>query len=270
MSLFSNLRTKPRTPSTDPPSNPNGGSYSPLLSQHPDQDLERRLSDTTAPQPRPRPRALTTLLPLLLQPLIALLLLLLTLYTLHHPPEHTHNNDPRVTSGGWTQRRTFGNNILYNSLQHTEDHLWSEGLHDSYAEFEFPPYDDLGHAIDHGNSYGAVSMFHSLHCLSGIRRAIQELAAGETTMAELQASPHVPHCFDYLRQAILCFADDTWERPRDAEGRLNGDEGAGTISGYFDTHVCRDHVRLEELAEEFGNWRRKTLRTDRGNGTEGG
>ena len=46
-----------------------------------------------------------------------------------------------------------------------------------------------------------LALFHQMHCLARIRRA----------MNLRQSSEHVHHCFNYIRQAILCEANPTIE-----------------------------------------------------------
>ena len=55
---------------------------------------------------------------------------------------------------------------------------------------------------------------------------------------------HTNHCFDYLRQAILCNADMT------LEGRVLGrDAGPGT-DGWGHLHVCKNHREVVQWIED--------------------
>ncbi|KAK3208720.1 hypothetical protein GRF29_77g1740238 [Pseudopithomyces chartarum] len=63
---------------------------------------------------------------------------------------------------------------------------------------------------------GGVAMFHQLHCLDSFRHAIQQLQDGHQIGFDHSTDTaahkgHWPHCFDYLRQILLCQADDTVE-----------------------------------------------------------
>jgi hypothetical protein len=53
--------------------------------------------------------------------------------------------------------------------------------------------------------------------------------------------PHVRHCFDYIRQALMCSADATLEP-------VNADLGG--VTGWDGTHVCRDFGSLAQWAED--------------------
>ena len=52
---------------------------------------------------------------------------------------------------------------------------------------------------------------------------------------------HMRHCFDYLRQSLMCAADATLE-PVDA--------ALGGVTGWGAERVCRDYAALAGWAEE--------------------
>ncbi|KAF4615832.1 hypothetical protein D9613_012370 [Agrocybe pediades] len=76
-----------------------------------------------------------------------------------------------------------------------------------------------------------VTMFHELHCLRVINLAF-EPTGWDNTPGPIDES-HIKHCFDYLRQAVLCSAD------------LNVEEGS-YIQGEFweksfpQQRMCKD------------------------------
>ena len=55
---------------------------------------------------------------------------------------------------------------------------------------------------------------------------------------------HIFHCFDYLRQMILCNADIT------LEGRAHN--AAGHIDGYGPPHLCRNWVSPSQISKLGG------------------
>ncbi|KAG1866876.1 hypothetical protein F4604DRAFT_2022646 [Suillus subluteus] len=67
-----------------------------------------------------------------------------------------------------------------------------------------------------------VSMFHQIHCLQMIRLALIN-----------GSNDHSGHCFNFLRQAILCNSDTTLD-PVYINGSMAGSDGLGV------THICRD------------------------------
>ena len=85
-----------------------------------------------------------------------------------------------------------------------------------------------------GRLFG-LALFHQLHCLARIRRA----------MNVRQSSEHVHHCFNYLRQAILCEANPTIEPVIPILGRRS-------VNAEI-PRVCRDWTQVYALVEEnFG------------------
>ncbi|KAB2573289.1 Oxidase ustYa [Lasiodiplodia theobromae] len=93
-----------------------------------------------------------------------------------------------------------------------------------------------------------VSWAHQLHCLYYVMDAYDQVVRYGATGQENQVqhghhSVHTNHCFDYLRQAILCNGDTT------LEGRTEHDNTKGT-DGYGHTHVCRSYNELVQWAEE--------------------
>ncbi|KZP07647.1 hypothetical protein FIBSPDRAFT_795302 [Athelia psychrophila] len=76
-----------------------------------------------------------------------------------------------------------------------------------------------------------VTMFHQMHCLVRLRAVF----AGDK-----DESGHVKHCFNYLRQAILCNADTTLE-----PGKTVHEHGHEAVMGGYDTlHQCRDWTQV--------------------------
>ncbi|PVH68580.1 hypothetical protein DL98DRAFT_440897, partial [Cadophora sp. DSE1049] len=56
---------------------------------------------------------------------------------------------------------------------------------------------------------------------------------------------HWDHCFDYLRQALMCTADTTLEELE----RNEVGEVIGRVDGWGTEHVCRDWEGLKGWAQ---------------------
>lgn len=54
------------------------------------------------------------------------------------------------------------------------------------------------------------------------------------------ALPHTEHCFDYIRQSLMCAADSALEKRNDT---------IGGVTGWGTSHQCRDFSALQEWAE---------------------
>jgi hypothetical protein len=91
-----------------------------------------------------------------------------------------------------------------------------------------------------------ISAHHQLHCLKKLHIAMTLLAHppdNSTTEELLGGVKHAEHCFNYLRQGILCAADSALEGPTPENDLL----------GYDVQHQCRKWDGEGGLDE----WRRK-------------
>jgi hypothetical protein len=112
----------------------------------------------------------------------------------------------------------------------------------SPQDYSLPP----GQTTDEGEGeIYDISVFHQLHCLNHVRTFLFTLKAGmdygtinETYDNMLKPQEdHVYHCFDYIRQALMCNADLTVEWPRTEE---SGERVA--VDGWGVTHQCKNWV----------------------------
>ncbi|KAN0098999.1 protein of unknown function (DUF3328) domain containing protein [Hyaloscypha variabilis] len=72
-----------------------------------------------------------------------------------------------------------------------------------------------------------MSVFHQLHCLSYLVQQVQN--ATVSGPLDKEVAHHTAHCFDYLRQSIMCNADTS----------LEGETEAGP--GWGSNHQCKDY-----------------------------
>ena len=78
-------------------------------------------------------------------------------------------------------------------------------------------------------------MFHQLHCVEKMRKAL------DTPDDPIATITHLQHCMNYIRQMILCGSDTTLEPV--------GSEGVGV------THTCRDwNVVYETIEDNYERW----------------
>ncbi|KAI0133905.1 hypothetical protein BJ170DRAFT_590908 [Xylariales sp. AK1849] len=147
-----------------------------------------------------------------------------------------------------TRRMKFSEHDDYMNLSHDYDSLWSELLPPNGGFIVRPDKSGVE------RKYG-ISMFHQLHCLGMMRDAVQDMT--ERLAASEKSAPHTHsdtrgthgihdplaedvhwlHCFDYLRQAILCNADATIEPPTITL------RGNGIIDGMIQRE-CKDWTAL--------------------------
>lgn len=79
-----------------------------------------------------------------------------------------------------------------------------------------------------------------------MRKTLQQARAGEDIGIDYRDNTHWPHCFHYLREAILCSADDTIELPRMRNGTK------GSIDGVMDIRHCGNTESLYALRAQHG------------------
>ncbi|ORY05913.1 hypothetical protein BCR34DRAFT_490529, partial [Clohesyomyces aquaticus] len=94
-----------------------------------------------------------------------------------------------------------------------------------------------------------LAVFHQLHCLHGLRNqyylAIEQSKNGSRSARnndEHSDPGHVRHCFDLLRQSIMCAADTNVEPIK---------PNLGGITGWGHERRCRDFRSVFEWA---GKW----------------
>ncbi|EOA80853.1 uncharacterized protein SETTUDRAFT_35760 [Exserohilum turcica Et28A] len=114
---------------------------------------------------------------------------------------------------------------------------------------EHTRYKDLSEPFldPNGTPLWKVSWTHQLHCLYYIMDAYDQVIrygpkGTENQVQEGHSSVHTNHCFDYLRQAILCNSDMTLEggtRPGDHKG----------TNGFGHLHSCRNNKEAVQWIE---------------------
>jgi hypothetical protein len=86
-----------------------------------------------------------------------------------------------------------------------------------------------------------MSVFHQLHCLSYLAEHFQQGYGGAELDGEV--AHHSAHCFNYLRQGIMCAADTT------LEGKTEAGPGEGS------EHECVDYDALLDWANKHAAFR---------------
>jgi hypothetical protein len=119
----------------------------------------------------------------------------------------------------------------------------------AYASLTLPPpmhFDEFERL--RGKHTYVLAVFHQMHCLFHMQMYMDRLAvqmrAGNTTLDE-KGLIHNDHCFDYLRNAIMCTADTT------LEGQIEGEDwdGEAGTDGTGGVHVCRSWDEVKGWAE---------------------
>ncbi|KAI0532442.1 hypothetical protein GGR58DRAFT_179484 [Xylaria digitata] len=85
-----------------------------------------------------------------------------------------------------------------------------------------------------------LSVVHQLHCLWSIYNNYYSALESDSLPPEDRVQSHMRHCFDYLRQSLLCAADATLEPV---------DPVLGGVTGWGNARVCRNYSELVGWAE---------------------
>lgn len=99
-----------------------------------------------------------------------------------------------------------------------------------------------------------TSLFHELHCLIHLRTYAFTLRASISQenpqeifdMVLARDEDHVYHCFDYIRQALMCAGDMTVEWPRE-----EADGSRVAVDGWGIKHQCKDWVSLAAIPGQY-------------------
>ncbi|KAI8626642.1 hypothetical protein F5Y19DRAFT_216915 [Xylariaceae sp. FL1651] len=158
---------------------------------------------------------------------------------------HDHGSKPLLHSV------RFEEHAAYQNLSRTYDTLWNELVPENGGFY--PEQDSNGKVVAKG-----LSMFHQLHCLAMIRISLQRAMGFINNTDVMSAShahhhdhpdssieeetEHVLHCFDYIRQVMLCMADETVEDVSE-----EAKDGRPIVTGMVE-RKCKDPLPLYEKA----------------------
>ncbi|KXT14621.1 hypothetical protein AC579_3717 [Pseudocercospora musae] len=144
---------------------------------------------------------------------------------------------------------TFNRDERFAGAGEGNDVAWGEMMPpgDGFVRIENPPTSIPPGIGSKGEIYD-ISLFHQLHCLSRIRTYLYTMQASlnqslpyETFKILLAPQEdHVEHCFDYLRQGLMCAGDMTLEWPR-----IEEDGRRFAVDGWGVEHQCKSWVSDE-------------------------
>ncbi|ETS88116.1 hypothetical protein PFICI_01944 [Pestalotiopsis fici W106-1] len=144
----------------------------------------------------------------------------------------------------------FREHAEFKNLSHEYDIYWKNTRPPNGGYFAW--LDETGTRRRDG-----ISMFHQLHCLVMLREAMQGLGEEIQSLKAMRRDTahedhamhtehddlHWLHCFDYLRQAILCNADSTFEP------HLMNSNGKDIVDGMIERD-CKDWSLLYKASEK--------------------
>ncbi|CAI6340175.1 unnamed protein product [Periconia digitata] len=125
-----------------------------------------------------------------------------------------------------------------------------------------------------------TSLTHQMHCLYTVMEAYNTLQLSlSTTMPPSTASSHssfttddaelkvkmpwhVTHCFEYLRQSIMCAGDVALEGAATTFPKGKGGVDLGGSDGWDAKHVCRNYDEVKGYLEDKAVWRKKWIKSE--------
>ncbi|KAF2633568.1 hypothetical protein BU25DRAFT_427067 [Macroventuria anomochaeta] len=130
-----------------------------------------------------------------------------------------------------------------------------EGL--GYVEIKDPTrHDNLPQPIHDyvNNTVFTTSMTHQLHCLYTILNAYNTMSVVLDSpflkVNPIQQPWHVNHCFEYIRQAIMCAGDVALEGAATTFPLSSNGEDQGGSDGWDAKHVCKDYSQITKYLED--------------------
>ncbi|KAJ7471286.1 hypothetical protein B0H11DRAFT_2041105 [Mycena galericulata] len=105
---------------------------------------------------------------------------------------------------------------------------------------------------DKGHYIAELDVFHNLHCLNKVRMALDPdyypdwriSTSNNWIPSQKNATEHVAHCVDWIRQSIMCNADTSvivWQW----ENFMNASIVKGNVA-----HTCRKFDKIQDWAKE--------------------
>jgi len=152
---------------------------------------------------------------------------------------------------------TFAEEKIYGMKSNPEsDAAWNQLLPPGrgfvyvpdWEEYDLPP----GQDTPWGMIY-STALYHQVHCLGQIRKyawmMVDAISSNNSTQLEAVKEhvtgadhpDHLYHCFDYLRQSLMCCGDMAMEWPRTEE---NGERYV--VDGWNIPHECKSRNGIEE------------------------
>ncbi|KAL7779765.1 hypothetical protein CFE70_009782 [Pyrenophora teres f. teres 0-1] len=104
-----------------------------------------------------------------------------------------------------------------------------------------------------GQNVYTTSVTHQLHCLYTILDAYNSMKftmANPMSPKPVKMAWHINHCFEYIRQAIMCAGDVALEGAATTFPQGENGEDRGGSDGWDAKHVCKDYGQVYAYLEK--------------------
>lgn len=155
------------------------------------------------------------------------------------PPGSAMNTVPRVSIGQSVQVFSYNESFVAPPTTRGElEPIWDSLLPNGLGYVKNP-------LITANRS--VISVFHQMHCLYTLRRAFYSTSASDLEDFDfgIDRMEHAAHCFEYLRQSLMCSADSTLEPAAVSSSAKNG------LLGWGFRRQCHDYDALKDWAETW-------------------
>ncbi|KAK4148668.1 hypothetical protein C8A00DRAFT_38754 [Chaetomidium leptoderma] len=162
---------------------------------------------------------------------------------------YTFQDNPQYVRGDMWFNETLTLHTLHNWIELSSGSRGYVVVGDR-SGYDLPdPYTVALDRYNDGPGY-MMTVFHQLHCLSYLAEHYQQGYAGVNLTEKV--AHHTAHCFNYIRQGIMCSADTT------LEGKTDAGPGEGSV------HECTDYDALLKWANDNSamKWRNSLLPLD--------
>ncbi|TKA32780.1 hypothetical protein B0A50_01005 [Salinomyces thailandicus] len=149
--------------------------------------------------------------------------------------------------------QSFVANLTTPSFKNSTHHLWLDIVPKGLGFLHIPNPENNAQLPPpyhrHNKTVYTTSMTHQLHCLYMIMGSYNDIAVnGYTAPPDGEQDPHwhIAHCFDYIRQAIMCAGDVALEGEE-----TTFPEGKTGTDGWNVKHVCKAYGDVYNWLEEM-------------------
>ncbi|QDS73728.1 hypothetical protein FKW77_003913 [Venturia effusa] len=143
----------------------------------------------------------------------------------------------------------FKDEVYSRSVVSYENRVFTSGFGLERTEYQGPPspernalWDDL-YGCDPGHYAVELNVFHQLHCLNMLRKRLYSTEKYPPDH-ELMGIEHLEHCYDALRQSLMCTADITPLPWKWVEAKKKAMEVAQVV------HTCKNFDAIKSWAKE--------------------
>ncbi|KAK4219687.1 hypothetical protein QBC37DRAFT_409536 [Rhypophila decipiens] len=176
---------------------------------------------------------------------------------------HHHQEESRLTKKTLFATTTNSHQVLFLNFSHAKDQEIQDTLRPNGAGVLWKQ--EKGENLPVG-----ISVFHAMHCLIYLRGILQGALLTPSPPFEQEEEgnkkhghdpkTHIPPCWSYITQQVMCLGDTTLEPARVVDDKVGIDgDGVGhmckDLGGILSVHGLLGRMARGEVFEDLGPWR---------------